>query len=131
MATPSLVEFQQQTTAPSRLHVFQQHPYGLDIASYFPEHRRFRFARLPRSARSLSVAGSGSDSASSFADTENGGADFAISGSDNAQQSGIFSAALTGLDPGSPATPGSFTLYVVDGTRAVLIETDPAALTRG
>jgi len=41
------------------------------------------------------------------------------------------SATLTGLDPGFPATPGSFTLYAIDGTHAVLIETDAEALTLG
>ena len=77
------------------------------------------------------IAGSGSDSVSGFADAGDGGADFAISGSVNAQQSGIFRGAVTGLDPGSPATPGDFTLNVVDGTRALLIETDAIALTFG
>jgi len=59
------------------------------------------------------------------------GADVAVSGSFTAAPSGIFPAALTGLDPASPAAAGTFTLYVVDGTRALLIETDTIGLTLG
>jgi hypothetical protein len=121
--------FQQQTTAFTAASF--SGTYGLNLTQFTPNIGASGLQELPAIGTIAAVAGSGSDSASGFADAGNGGADFAISGSVNAQQSGIFHAALTGLDPGSPATPASFTLYVVDGTRAVLIETDMAALTLG
>jgi hypothetical protein len=77
------------------------------------------------------AAGAAASTASGFADADNGGADVAIGGTVTPQNGGIFQAALTGLDPGSRAMLGSFTLYAVDGTHSVLIETDQDALTLG
>ena len=105
--------------------------YGLNASQFTPNIVASGLQELPAIGTITAIAGSGSDSVSGFADAGDGGADFAISGSVNIQQSGIFRGSLTGLDPGAPATPGSFTLYVVDGTRAVLIETDGIALTLG
>jgi hypothetical protein len=121
--------FQQQTTAFTAASF--SGTYGLNLTQFTPNIGASGLQELPAIGTITAVAGSGSDSASGFADPGNGGADFAISGSVDTQQSGIFHAALTGLDPGSPANPASFTLYVVDGTRAVLIETDGIALTLG
>ena len=77
------------------------------------------------------VSGSGSDSVSGFADRGNGGSDFAVTGSFNAAANGVFGGTLAGLSPGSPTTAGSFTLYLVDSTQAVMIETDPSQLSLG
>ena len=74
------------------------------------------------------VSGSGSDSVSGFVDRGNGGADFAVTGSFNAAANGVFGGTLAGLGLGSPTTAGSFTLYVVNSTQAVMIETDPSQL---
>ena len=74
------------------------------------------------------VSGSGSNSVSGFADRGNGGPDFAVTGSFNAAANGVFDGTLTGLNPESPTTAGSFTLYLVNSTQAVMIETDPSQL---
>jgi hypothetical protein len=77
------------------------------------------------------AAGGGSDSVSGFADNGNGGADFAVAGSFNAGANGIFVGTLAGFNPASRATPGSFTLYLVDGTQGVMLETDSSQLSLG
>jgi hypothetical protein len=77
------------------------------------------------------VSGSGSDSVSGFADRGNGGSDFAVTGSFKAAANGVFNGALAGFSPGSPTTASSFTLYLVDSTQAVMIETDPSQLSLG
>lgn len=77
------------------------------------------------------ASGNTSDTVSGFADRSLGAADFALSGSFNAAANGVFNGMLTGLNPGSPKTAGNFTLYVIDGTQAVVIETDPGQLSLG
>ena len=77
------------------------------------------------------ASGNTSDTVSGFADRSLGAADFALSGSFNAAANGVFNGMLTGLNPGSPTTAGNFTLYVIDGTQAVVIETDPGQLSLG
>jgi hypothetical protein len=77
------------------------------------------------------VSGSGSDSVSGFADRGNGGPDFAVTGSFNAAANGILEGTLAGLNPASPTTAGNFTMYLVDSTQAVMIETDPSQLSLG
>jgi hypothetical protein len=121
--------FQQQTggfTAASFSGV-----YGMNLTRFSPNNGAFGLQEWPAIGTITAVAGASADTASGFADAANGLADFAVGGTVNAQPSGIFGATLTGFAPGSPVTPGSFTLYVVDGTRAVLIETDSNALTLG
>jgi hypothetical protein len=78
-----------------------------------------------------SVAGNGTDSVTGFADSGNGAADFAISGSLTAASNGVFTGTLTGLDSQSRTTANNFTLYLVDNTRAVMIETDNTQLSMG
>ena len=78
------------------------------------------------------VSGSASDSVSGFADRGNAGPDFAVTGNFNAAANGILNGTLAGLNPASPTTAGSFTLLsFVDGTQAVMIETDPSQLSLG
>jgi hypothetical protein len=105
--------------------------YGMNLSRFSPNNGAFGLQEWPAIGTLTSVAGASSDAASGFADAADGFADFAVGGTFNAQPSGIFGATLTGLDPGAPATAASFTLYVVDGTRALLIETDASALTLG
>jgi hypothetical protein len=79
----------------------------------------------------VSGSGSGGNSVSGFADRGNGGSDFAVTGSFNAAANGVFAGMLAGLNPGSPTTAGSVTLYLIDSTQAVMIETDSSQLTLG
>ena len=77
------------------------------------------------------VAGSGTDSLAGYADGGNGGADFAVTGSFTPGANGVFTGTLTGMDAASRTTAGSFTLYMVDGTQGIAIETDDTQLTLG
>jgi hypothetical protein len=119
----------QQQSAPFTAASFSG-TYGLNLTRFSPNVGASS-QQVPAVGTITALAGSDGDGVSGFADAADGGADFAVGGSATAQPSGIFAAALTGLDPGALATPASFTLYVVDGTRALLIETDPLALTLG
>jgi len=105
--------------------------YGVNLTRFSPNLVASGLQESPAIGTITAAADAGGDLVSGFADAEDGLADFAISGSADAQPNGVFGATLTGLDPGSPATAGSFTVYLVDGTRAVLIETDANALTLG
>jgi hypothetical protein len=78
-----------------------------------------------------SVAGSGTDTLTGFADSGTGAEDFAVGGSFTPGANGVFTGTMTGLDMTSRTTSNGFTLYVVDGARAVAIETDNAQLTLG
>lgn len=77
------------------------------------------------------VAGNGTNTVSGFADAGNAGADFAISGNLSAGANGVFTGTLTGMNAVSRTTAGSFTLYLVDGTQGIVIETDNTQLTLG
>jgi hypothetical protein len=121
--------FQQQATAFTAASF--SGTYGLNATQFTPNTDASGLQELPAIGTVTALAGSAGDTLSGYADAGDGNADFLISGSVSAAASGIFSAALTGLDPGARTTPGSFTLYVVDGTRAVIIETDATALTLG
>ena len=120
--------FQQQST-PFMAASFSG-TYGLN-ASRFSPNIGASSQEVPAVGTITALAGSDGEELNGFADAGDGGADFAVRGNATAQPSGIFPAALTGLDPGAPATSASFTLYVIDGTRALLVETDPLALTLG
>jgi hypothetical protein len=121
--------FQQQTSAFTAASF--SGTYGLNATQFTPNTDASGLQELPAIGTVTAVVGNAGDTLSGFADAGAGDADFLISGGVSAAASGIFSAALTGLNPGSRTTPGSFTLYVVDGTRAVIIETDANALTLG
>lgn len=105
--------------------------YGLNLTQFTPNIGASGLQESPAIGTLSTIAGSNGDSVSGFADASAGGADFAVSGNVIAQPNGIFPATMTGLDPGSPAPPGNFTLYVVNGSQALLIETDANALTLG
>lgn len=79
-----------------------------------------------------SVAGSsGTDMVTGFADSGDGAADFAISGSLTTAANGILTGTLAGLEVASPAPANKFTFYLVDQNRAVVIETDNVQATLG
>jgi hypothetical protein len=77
------------------------------------------------------TAANGTDTVTGFADPANGGPDFAVSASFTAAPNGVFVGTVAGFDSADRATAGNFTLYVVDDTRAVLIETDRTELLLG
>ena len=69
--------------------------------------------------------GDGSDDVAGYADLGAGSPDFAITGSFTPAANGVFTGTLSGLG-GSAAN--SFTLYLVDGTQGVLVETGGSTL---
>lgn len=79
----------------------------------------------------LVAPNAGTDLVTGFADSGAGSADFAVSGSFTAASNGIFAGTLAGFDFASPAKANSFTLYIVDNSQAVAIETDNSQLTLG
>ncbi|MFZ0339455.1 MAG: hypothetical protein WAL45_15575, partial [Terracidiphilus sp.] len=79
----------------------------------------------------LAVPNAAVDDVTGFADYGAGSADFAISGSFTAASNGVFEGTLAGFESTSPTKANTFTLYMVDGTQAVAIETDNSQLTLG
>jgi hypothetical protein len=121
--------FEQQSTAFTAASF--SGTYGLNLTRFTRNVEASGLQELPAIGAISAVPGGGGDSVSGFADGGTDEADFAVSGSANPAANGVFHASLTGLDPASLESPGSFTLYVVDSTRAVLIETDAAGLALG
>jgi len=68
------------------------------------------------------------DTFAGYADTGNGAQDFALSGSVTPAANGVFQGTITGLNPTARTTAASVTLYMVDATQGVAIETDSAQL---
>jgi hypothetical protein len=79
----------------------------------------------------LAVPNAAADDVTGFADYGAGSADFAVSGSFTAASNGALGGTLAGFDSASPTKANTFTLYMVDGTQAVAIETDNSQLTLG
>ncbi len=76
------------------------------------------------------TSNSGADNVSGFADLGGyAGDDFAVAGSFTPAANGVISGSVTGFDNASRASANNFTLYLVDGTQAVAIETDNLQLT--
>ena len=75
-----------------------------------------------------STAASSADTFTGFADSGDGSADFAITGSFTNQSGGVLTGTFAGLDPASRTTADSFTLYLIDDNRAIAIETDNTQL---
>jgi hypothetical protein len=66
-----------------------------------------------------------------YADTGAGLADFAITGQMTGGADGVWTGTLAGFTPGARGSSSHFSLYVVDSTQAVLMETDNAQLLLG
>jgi hypothetical protein len=106
--------------------------YGLNATVRSPDQPAGVYEASPVIGSITAIASSTtSDTVSGFADKSLGAADFAVTGSFNAAANGIFNGMLAGLNPGAPTTAGNFTLYLIDGTQAVVIETDPSQLSLG
>jgi hypothetical protein len=71
----------------------------------------------------------GSGETSQLTGTQLGTTDFSILGSFTPASNGIFQGSITGVNVLSPATPGNFTLYLVDGTQGFAIESGNATPT--
>jgi hypothetical protein len=69
------------------------------------------------------------DAFAGYADTGDGAEDFAVSGRFAPASNGVFQGTITGLNPAARSTASSFTLYLIDGTQGVAIETDSTQLT--
>ncbi|WP_263355850.1 hypothetical protein [Acidicapsa ligni] len=78
-----------------------------------------------------SVAGSGSNALTGYATLNNNPADFGFSGAFTAGSDGVFPGTFTGFSTAAPASVNSFTLYMVDSTRGLVIETDNTQLLLG
>jgi hypothetical protein len=77
------------------------------------------------------AAGNGTDALTGFVDFGNGTADVAISGSITAAPNGVFTGTVSGLNLAAYTSPDNFAFYLIDNTRAVVIETDNTQLTLG
>jgi hypothetical protein len=83
------------------------------------------------------IAADGAGNLTGFADfnqipvTAGAGNNLSFSGNLVANANGVFTGQISGLNLLSPSTPDNFTYYLVDKTRAVLIETDNTQLTLG
>ncbi|MGO8796348.1 MAG: hypothetical protein ACLQLC_16120 [Candidatus Sulfotelmatobacter sp.] len=75
--------------------------------------------------------GTGTDTLTGFVDFGSGATDFPVSGSLTVSSNGILTGTLNGLDASSSGTADNFTLYLIDDTRSVIIETDTTQLTLG
>ena len=71
------------------------------------------------------------DTVGGFADSANGGSDYAIKGSFAAAPNGVLSDKLTGLDSASRSTADTVSAYLVDTTRGMAIQTDSTRSTLG
>jgi hypothetical protein len=66
-----------------------------------------------------------------YVDAGPGLADFAVKGTLTPGANGVLTGMMTGFTPGAPSTGNNFSLYLADGTRGVLMETDGAQLVLG
>lgn len=103
--------------------------YGLNATLIAPGTSAFGITAATGSI--TSTAGSGSNTVAGYADTGGSTADFAVTGSFTPSANGVFQGTLSGFDPAARATANTFTLYLVDSTQGVMIETDPTQLTLG
>ncbi len=77
------------------------------------------------------TAGTNTNSLSGIADNGNGGANYALTGSFTPGATGVFEGTIAGFDSANRNAGSTFTLYLVDGTQGVAIETDNSLLTLG
>ena len=79
----------------------------------------------------VATPGSSATTIAGYADLGNGSNNFALSGSLTPSSTGIFEGTVAGFNPAARTTAANFTLYLVDLTQGVLIETDAAQLNLG
>ncbi len=120
--------FQQQTGAFNAASFSGS--YGLNASVYgVPEDGEPEFASA---VGPITVTpSSGVDNVAGYADLGAGAADFAVAGSFTPAANGVFTGTLSGLGATSASSTNSFTLYLIDNTQGVAIETGSAGLTLG
>ena len=102
--------------------------YGLNGMEYVPSGL---YGELGVEGPLTLSASGGSDAVAGFVDNANGAADFAVSGKLRGERDWRVHGKLAGFAPGAGTTGDGFTLYVVDGTQAVVIETGNQQLVLG
>lgn len=105
--------------------------YGMSATQYATYQATEELQPIPAMGSVTVTAGSDTDTVSGYADNGNAAADFAIAGSLTPAANGVFAGTLAGFTPGDRGSANDFTLYLVDGTQGVLIETDDVQLTLG
>ena len=118
----------QQQTSPFVAASFSG-SYGLNAS--LPSYGGGGYVSQAATGSITAAASSGSNTVAGYADTGGSAPDFAFSGSFTPSANGVFQGTLTGFDFTSSITPNSFTLYLVDSTQAIMIETDQTRLTLG
>lgn len=126
--------FERQATAFSASSLSGR--YGLSAGLYASPLNSSSTSTL--TGRLTSTPSGNSDMLSGYADLGNGAYDFALTGTLSADSSGIFQGQFAGFNgilkiPHQPASsaPNSFTLYMIDNTQGVLIETNNTQLLLG
>ena len=115
---------------------FQQQPSALTVAAFSGTYGlNATVITGPSDSISSPVIGSvaavtsgANATVSGFADLDTGGPDFAVSGGFTTSTTGVFAGTLMGFNQASRSKPDSFSLYLIDETRAIAIETDPGQL---
>jgi hypothetical protein len=120
--------FQQQTAAFTPASFIGN--YGLNVTEFVSLNGDPNHPAATTGSIAADVSGQ-TNTVAGFAETAGGPANFAISGAFTLSANGIFSGTLAGFHPASRTTAGNFTLYLVDGTQGVLIETDNTQLALG
>jgi hypothetical protein len=119
--------FQQQTAAFNAASFSGDYGLNASAGSYYSTG-----LNLGNDVGPLTVtANGGADELAGYADDGAGLADFAISGAFTSAANGVFTGTVAGFDNKSPSSADTFTLYLVDGTQGILIETDRDDLTLG
>ena len=119
----------QRQTAPFSAASFSG-SYGLNASAYSLQTNGQQqwstvVGALTATANSTSTAVAG------FADANSAPADFALAGSFTPASNGVFQGTLGGFSGASPTTANDFTVYLVDSTQALAIETDNSQLILG
>jgi hypothetical protein len=120
----------QQQAAPFTAASFSG-TYGLSDSDYVTARSSGAFEDSIANGSIVATPGSSANTLAGFADLGNSNANFALSGSVTPNSTGILQGAIAGFNLASTSTAGSFTLYLVDGTQSVLIETDNGQLNLG
>jgi hypothetical protein len=121
--------FQQQTAAfpPAAF----SGNYGLNATTYISSNSYGTLEPVNTIGTLASDASTGTNAVAGFASTSGLPANFAITGTFSPTPNGIFEGTLAGFNPASRTTAGNFTMYLVDSTQAILIETDNKQLNLG
>jgi hypothetical protein len=105
--------------------------YGLNDSTYAIVRNLGTLQPAVANGSILATAGNSANAIAGFADLGDGSANFALSGSATPTPTGVLEGTIAGFNPSSRTTAGSFTLYLVDGSQGVFIQTDSGQLNLG